>query len=244
MRYLGLLVPAVLVALCVTAKADLITDDFSYANGDLTTVSGGNWTAHSGTGSFVQVASGAVVLSQGGGSREDVSRSTGTVLGAGGIWRYSFDVVVNGTDDASNVYFAHFKDDGTGFNARAFVAAPNVAGGNFTFGIGEVSGTIPEATFTTDFSYGTSYRLFGEYNFDTGLSALWVNDPSVQIFSTNADIGQAMTSMAFRQAAGNTSMTIDNLTVSSITAVPEPGSMALLAVVGGSLLAIRRRRAS
>lgn len=218
-----------------TNAAIILTDDFSYSDGNL--VDSGNWSNHSGTGSLVQVLSGEVILAQGGGSREDVNRSLGVTMSAGDIFRYEFDVTVTGTVAASNVYFAHFKDSGTGFNARAFVAAP-VDGGDFTFGIADTTGT-PDATFTSDFSYGTTYRLFGEYNFDTGLSALWINDPSTKIFSENADVGQAMEAFAFRQAGGNTGMVIDNLV---ITAVPEPGSFAVLGIITASGVAARFRR--
>lgn len=238
MKYL-LALAMLLGVLSSSASADIVlSEDFSYGDGDLTTVSGSLWANHSGTGNPVQVNSGAVVLEHGGGSREDVNRGLGAVMGSGDIWRFEFDVTVSGTGDATDTYFAHFKDDATGFNARAFVAAP-VSGGDFTFGISE--GSSVDTTFATDFSYDTTYRLFAEYNFDTGLSAMWIDDPSTTIFSTNADIGQGMTSMAFRQAGGNTTMTIDNLVV---TAVPEPSSFALLSLFGMGMVGYRRRRAA
>lgn len=226
---------ACMLAVQAVNASILVTDDFSYADGNLT--SSVNWTAHSGAGAMpVQVAGGEVILAQGAGSREDVNRGLGAVMGAGSIFRYEFDVTVTGTTAATNVYFAHFKDATTGFNARAFVAVP-VAGGDFTFGIGE--GSTLDTTFASDFSFGTRYRLFAEYNYNTGLSSMWINDPSTIISSTTADIGQPMEAFALRQAGGNTGMIIDNLVVS---VVPEPGTLAVLGFAAIAGLAVRRRR--
>ncbi len=136
-------------------------------------------------------------------------------------------------------YFAHFRDDGTGFNSRIFVTAPNVAMSNFTFGIGETSSSMVAATFASDFNYGQTYRLAGSYNFDTGISFLTV-DGGMAIDSTSqADPGEDIQTFAFRQAGGNTSMLIDNLVVTSN--IPEPGSIGVLAIFAG-LGFVRRRK--
>ncbi len=223
------------------ASADvLLNETFSYGNGNL--VGNGGWGAHSGAGSQpVQVDAGAIVLNQGSGSREDVSVDLGQVMGAGDIWRFEFDVSVSGTAAAQNVYFAHFKNAGTGtaFNARLFITAPT-AGGDFTFGIGETAST-PSTTFNSAFNYGTTYRVFAEYNYDLGYSELWIDSRTNGVIDSSGDPDtlQLMSMMAFRQAGGNTSMRIDNLTV---TAVPEPTSFGTLMLVGIGLAFARRRR--
>lgn len=223
-----------------SADTILLNETFTYPNGNLTSNAG--WVAHSGSGSSaVQVSSGAIILAQGAGSREDVNYDLGQTMAAGDIWRFEFDVAVNGTANATNTYFAHFKDAGTGtlFNSRLFVAAPT-SGGNFTFGIDENSGTTPGAVFNQAFNFGTTYRVFAEYNFDLGVTELWVGSKANGVItSTVADIAQPMRAMAFRQAGGNTSMVIDNLVV---TAVPEPTAAGLLALTGVAGLAFRRRR--
>lgn len=233
-----ILVLAAMLAVTMVSRANgdiLLSENFDYPDGRL--VGQGGWANHSGTGTFINVNSGSIGLAQGGGSREDANVALGRTMAAGDIWRFAFDVTVNGTAAATDVYFAHFKDDGTGFNARVFVAAPT-QGGNFTFGISEGQQGESIVKFSTDFNYGTTYRVFAEYNFDTGNSSLWINDPSTVITSTGADIGQAMSAFAFRQAAGNTSMVIDNLVV---TAVPEPSALLLVgSVLGAGFL--RRRR--
>jgi hypothetical protein len=240
---LRLLAAAIVTAGLLTAPASaeiIFSDDFSYPDGNLTDTA--NWAAHSGAGAkAIQVAGGEITLEQSAGSGEDVSRLLGRTMSAGEIFRFSFDITVNGTGPANTTYFAHFKDDGTGFNARTFVAAPS-AGGDFTFGIGETSGSTPDSLFSTDFSYGTTYRLFAQYDYDAGLSTMWIDDPSTTISSTSVDAMQGMSAMAFRQSTGNTTMVIDNLVVESISAVPEPGSFAVLGLAAAGLVVRRRRK--
>jgi hypothetical protein len=224
------------------SRADILfSDTFSYPNGNL--VGNNLWAAHSGAGSMpVQVNNGTIVLEQGSGSREDVNRPLGVSIGATDIWRFEFDVTVTEPTnaDATNVYFAHFAATATTFNTRVYVAAPNTAGGNFTFGISQTIGTAPDVTFATDFAYGTTYRLFAEYNRNTQLASLWVNDPGNGVITSTTSSTLAVTWMAFRQATGSTTIqTVDNLVVS---AVPEPSVIGLLglAMISGTL--VRRRK--
>ena len=83
-----------------------------------------------------------------------------------------------------------------------------------------------------------TYRIFAQYNFDTGISQMWVDSQAGGVIdsTSQADPGEDISTFAFRQAGGNTSMVIDNLNVS---VVPAPGVLALLGVAG---LAARRRR--
>lgn len=226
----------------VAQAAILYQTDFEnppFALGNLVGQDG--WANHSGTGSFIQVVnstSQAVELVQGSGSREDANISLGQTLGAGGLFSYSFDVIVNGTDDALTTYFAHFRDDGTGFNSRIFVTAPNTASQNFTFGIGETSSSVPAAIFGTDFSYGQLYTLSGSYDFDTGISILTVLGFGSIDSTSQADPGENISTFAFRQSGGNTSMIIDNLTVS---AVPVPAAVWLFGSALFGIAGLRRR---
>src|SRR4051794_18975957 len=50
----------VLLATYVSAQPRLLTEDFNYTNGDLTTVSGGVWSHLSGTSNPIQVISGSL----------------------------------------------------------------------------------------------------------------------------------------------------------------------------------------
>lgn len=227
------------------ASADIVLyetdfEDPPFSVGDLVGQDG--WANHSGSGSLIQVVSGqAVELVHGSGSREDASVALGQTAVAGTVFGFEFDVTVNGEGgaDAQTTYFAHFKDAGTGFNSRIFVTAPNTASNNFTFGIGETSSSSIADTFSTDFTYGTTYRLSGNYDFDTGISTLSVDGGAAINSSSQADPGEDLGFWAFRQAGGNTTLQIDNLIVTSN--VPEPGTLSVLALLGVAGLMRRRK---
>ena len=232
------------IATAPVLATPLNSETFSYANGDLTTTSGGVWTAHSGSGSNpVQSTSGQAVLVQESGSREDVNRLTGQTLVSGGKWYAGFDAVVTGGDNT--VYFAHFKTTSiTTFASRVFVTSHS--GGDFTFGLSDSSSL--DATWASALSFGTTYRVVHSYDFDSKVARLWVdpvNEASTKITATAGLTSRALVAYAFRQDIGDSQQTIDNLLVGTTfeDAVPEPASM-VLALFGllGTLMTGRRQR--
>lgn len=235
----GLMIAA-LSGLTSTAAAEVLVDeDFNYANGALTTVSGGTWTAFSGAGNNpVQVSNQAITLVQGSGSREDVSISLGDTIGTGEVWYAGFDVTVSGA--SSTVYFAFFRGDNLDFRGRLYVTGPANLG--YRLAVGESSSIT--ATWGSDLNFGQTYRVMLAYNFDAGTTRMWVDPTSegdAHITST-AFTPFAVKNFSFRQADATSTQIIDNLIVSTsfAEAVPEPGSLALLGL--GGLLACRRRR--
>lgn len=228
------------IGLTVTAGQAqvLYSTDFSsplYSDGNLVGQDG--WVAHSGAGSVpVQVSNaatnGVITLSQGAGSREDVSRNVGFTIGSSEIWLATFDVTVSG--GSTSVYFANFLSTSTNFTGRVFVAP--LLDNDFTFGISSTQGSA-DALFSTGFSFNTPYTLTLGYNRATGLSTLAYGETTIT--STTSSLLD-INSIAFRQAGGNSVQVIDNLTVS---AIPEPGTVAMLTIgLGLMLWRLRARR--
>ncbi len=230
------------LAAASTQASTFFTETFTYPDGTLTAVSGGNWTAHSGAGAkAIQVTSGEVSLQQNAGSGEDINRNTGSIMGAGDKWYAGFDVTVTGGN--TDVYFAHFLQ-GTGtFQNRTFVTAGTA--GDFTFGIGQ--GSAGTNKWGADLSFGTKYRVVVAYDFDTQVNTLWVDpllesDPSISFTST---FQTPITSFALRQSTGDSFQVIDNVSVATTFAealvVPEPSTLALGGFGLLALLMARRR---
>jgi len=242
----GLLIAA-LCGLTGTAAAEVLAqDDFSYADGTLSSRPGSPWTAFSSAGtSPVQVSNQEITLVQGSGSREDVGISLGDAMSAGETWYAGFDVNVDGA--STTVYFAMFSD-ATANNARGRLYVTSAAVLGFRFGVSD-SGSLGanSATWGSDLSYNQTYRVVVAYDYDTSTTRLWVN-PTSEVdtsVTTIVDAGYGsfgVNQFSFRQTTGASTQVIDNLIVSTSfsEAVPEPGSLALLGL--GGLLACRRRR--
>jgi hypothetical protein len=235
--------------------AILVNESFTYANGNIVgqdPAVGTVWAAHSGAAATpVQVTGGAIVLAQGAGSREDVNIGFegGEIASAGETFYAAYDLTVPDPGAAIvDVNFAEFLAGTTTFDARVWVTAPTTAGYRLAVSndssITDADGEVR----TADLAFGTTYRVVTSYNFDTKQSSIWIN-PTLStpaLTATDPGFSDPVTAYAFRQAAGNTGQTIDNLIVSTSpedvgVSVPEPTGLALIGL--GSLYVLRRRRA-
>lgn len=203
--------------------AVFFTDQFNYANGDLTVVggsgnnvSGGLWTPHSGQANApsISVVNGKAQLLVPG--SEDANREIPNALTdfmkAGETWYYGARVTVNDQRASTataliNEYFMHFKDTGTtNFRSRLYVADPSTGtgGAGFRFAIGASSGVANAVNWGSNLNFGQQYTVIASYNFDTGFAKLWVNpvnQASTSIEATAApNPGTFVTSLAIRQA--------------------------------------------
>lgn len=236
-RFLSAAFAAAVATSATASAAILLTDNFNYADGNI--AGKGSWAVHSNeTGAPVSISGGAANLVSASGIRQDVSVPLGEELVEGKIYA-AFDVTV--TAFTTRVYFAHFRQSDLTVAGAVWVAAPT-AGGAFTFGVGD---NTLSASFPSDYVIGTTYRLVVSYDFDGGLTRLWVNptsENSAHITSTSANPSIIADHFSLRQASGPSSQTIDNLVIATTFAevVPEPSS-AVLAVIGGCVLLSRRR---
>ena len=199
-----LLVGVALSLLSAAASAQVVaSDDFNYT-GALTA---NGWAAHSGAGNKVVMANGSVaILDQSGGSGEDVNLPF-TAFGPGDTIYASFDLLLPSGNpvnpDGSGLYLAHFKDSGFAFRARTGVLSP-AGGGDFVLAInGDNSNLGAGASWPTDLSFDTSYKVVISWNAATGEATLWldpmvVGDPSIA--HTGANTGDLIEAFALRQS--------------------------------------------
>jgi hypothetical protein len=244
------LILALLAFVSWNASATLLfSDNFNtYADGSLTTVSGGIWANHSGTLGQVDVQSGAVNLTAT--ESEDVNALITGGPYTSGLLYYSLTVNFSVLPAGAGNYFAHFKDATTGFRARLFATTVGATPGFYRLAINNGSTPI-SATFGTDLALGSSYQAVVRYDAFAVATTLWVDptletDPSVT--ATDGVTGIGVSAIALRQSrtTGPVDMgtlTADNVLVATSFAevVPEPSSIMLVSL-GGLLGLFRLRR--
>ncbi|MEN1678539.1 MAG: hypothetical protein AAGJ46_03030 [Planctomycetota bacterium] len=249
---------ALLAAALLTSHAHAMlvaSDDFSYPNGALTTVSGGTWTTHSGTSGTLAVSGGQAVVSQDSGS-EDASLTFATVSSGSLYYAVDFSIPSSGGAFSGSdfEYFAHFMaPTGSTFRGRVDAVAPN-GGGDFSLGIA-TEDSAADSVWATDLSFDTSYTAVVELNIDDGGATLWVDPTSESDTSIDGE-SAALPSIgrfALRQSNSSSDETIlvDAVrigttfdSVVSVAAIPEPTSMffGTLLATGVSISAARRKR--
>lgn len=214
----GILALGLMLASLPAMGAQLLNEPFSYADGDLTAVSGGAWTPHSGGGARpMQVLGGEVFVIQGGGSGEDLGRNF-AARAATDVTYACFDVKVPAQPPVSDDrYFFHFYTLNLfNFRARTFVGPP-AAGGDFRFLIDNDAST-PDAPYPVDSFFDVVYRIVVKYDAATNSATLWVNPASEASTSVTSSGGtggvDVLDRVALRQDTnGNSTQVVDNLIV-------------------------------
>lgn len=212
------ILPGLGLLLCGSlASAQVVaSDDFSYT-GALTS---NGWVAHSGAGNkVVQAAAGVATLSQGAGSGEDVSL-TFPAFGATDTIYASFVLNIPSGNPVlppvNGTYFAHFKNNGTFFHGRVGLLTAS-AGGDFRLAVSDTSNLSTGASWTSDSSFDTDYKIVVSWNAATAECRMWVDpvdftSPSVSTFGTFT--GDLMEGFALRQASDYTGLqTFDDVRV-------------------------------
>jgi hypothetical protein len=207
------------------SAVNLLTEPFTYSNGGIVAVSGGNWTNHSGTGTDITITSGQAVGIM---SNAPDDNRTFTAQSATAKTYACFQVTIPSTASPATNYFAHFKDSSTSiFAARVYVMP---SGTTFTFGLSVIACASPcvIAAWPTALNYDTPYTIVIDYDATAGSADLWVNPTletdtkiSHNTFSgTGPATGIPVSSFALRQSSsaipsGTSSWTykVDNLGV-------------------------------
>lgn len=241
------------VVMTLPAHSDILVSDDFLTNGTLKGLSpsvGGEWTSISGTEGQVQVVGNRVQLTDA--ASEDVESGFGLSYTSGSLY-FGLDLSVadpgsyTGTDQE---YFAHFSGSSF-FTARTDIAAFSASG--YRPGVATTSSTA-EVFWGSDLAYDTDYRIVVGYDFATGLTSLWVDPGAItdpKITSTTAETGLTLDAFNFRQSGSTPNQdlsigrlrvatTFDEVALHNVSAIPEPGSTAILAVMALSTC-LRRR---
>lgn len=264
---------AALAAAAPLAQADiLLTEDFSYADGSLLTLSGNAWRNHSGSVPMA-VLGGQAVIDQGttATGREDLNRLLST----------SFDPAVDNTTaiygsfsvnfsalppaPGSNTYgsyFFHLKSNAANeFYGRIGANIEGAAPGSFRIAVANESwSTANTVEYPLDLALNTTYTVAFKFDLATDKATLWIDPTSEASLSISAAdpvtyaVGR-IEAAALRQGTTGTSpndgapgaLLIDNLIIGtsfteSVTIVPEPSTWALLGLGATGLLLAARRR--
>jgi hypothetical protein len=224
----------------------IVTDAFSYADGDLAAVSSWNAITVSGGTPNLSVESGAVSYETGADTtiRTLYQRDLGQTVSSGSLYyTFTFNASVASTTSGGQ----RIAGFGTGAAASDSMRGQLwLKGGStadtFLFGVSTAAGSSAStAWWGSDLSINTDYQIVLGYDLDSGNSALWIDptsEGSVSLASIDASAisGRSTIGLYNRTNVNLGSYTIDDLVVSTafpISAVPEPETYGLLA---GSLM--------
>lgn len=219
------------VPVIVSSKIHLDENfDYGATAGDLTTISGGNWSNHSGTvnqllynttslsmANYPSTAKGGSLAISASGA-EDVNRKFSTIT-SGKVYA---SALVNLSTVGTGTYFFHFIEPDAApltFNYTARIGAKDNGSGKILFGIGASSSTLTYGT--TAFDLNTTYLLVSSYDIATGVSNLYVlttavaAEPATPVATNTGNPGLSIQKIAVRQAGGGPTATIDGIRVAS-----------------------------
>ena len=206
------------------AAASYLSEPFAYPEGPITAPAASPWHHTSGTERQLNVQNGALLL------REDHSEDVAANLASGpfaadsGVTLYAaFDLTAMAPPSGEGTYFAHFRDSGSNFRGRVFIA-PTADGqaGFYRIGISNNGKAEETAFFPQPLAIGTRYQIAVRYEVETAVSTLWV-DPtdtdSESVDNNDSASPKTITRFAFRQSLssgdGMGELQIDNLVVAS-----------------------------
>jgi len=140
----------------------ILSDSFTYPDGLVTNAPGSPWVTHSSTANEeVMVVSSRLQLTYARGDDVNALLSGQPYTTGGGATLYaSFTVNFSALPSTSGSYFAHCKDNSTGYRARIWASTTGAPGGSFRLGIGNGTGaTATTGQLTNDLALNTTYTV-------------------------------------------------------------------------------------
>lgn len=202
---------------CFQTRAEVLrSENFSYPDGPLVSVSDGLWGTHSGTTGQVEVISGRAELRSS--NSEDVSvllpgqpypANSPVVLYVG------FTVNFSALPTAGGNYFAHLKNAGNSFRAKVFALTSGATPGQYRIGLAN-SANQADVTNSVSLALNTDQRIYLRYEVATGTTKLWVNpdyETSPAIVANDATSSQIITAFALRQDSAIGVLAVDDLRI-------------------------------
>ncbi len=263
--YLKTVIAGAAIACAATSvRAQVFSDSFAYADGEIATVSGGAWSVST-AGTALNVAGGAAVINQGDlvAGRETVAHSLSTPFTTVGnsVAYYGFKATWTALPIGNTGSYFSDVSGSTLLYGRVGADVQGAAAGKFRIAVANANWNAANSVeFPTDLSLNVQYKVVVKYDLATQQTTLWV-DPSseasasVTAIDAPAGVQQSIGGINLRQgrSTGNTTapgvILIDDLSVATsfgkLTVVPEPGEYA--AMFAGGLVAyglFMRRKAS
>jgi hypothetical protein len=219
---------ALLLALVFATQATatvVLVDDFNYRDGALVGAPWSPWVAHSVGGSQAIQVTNAVRVVGASGSAEDVNAPLAAapyLTNSAAVLYVSFKVRFTALPTATGTYFAHFRDDATGFRCRVWASTVNATPETFRLGIG--NGTQANASsgqIAQDLALDTPYTVVTRLIVSNTLSTIWLDptaesDPGVTASDAAGDSTSPpvnISTYALRQSSGGGTCWIDNLRI-------------------------------
>lgn len=231
-------------------SALVLSEPFTYPDGPLVgdtpaiTAGGTPWFTASGTAGQMDTLANVVNITSA--ESEDLGIAFAPVgfFYNTGTLTATFDITFSALPNAAGTYFAHFRDTGNFFRGRVYASTTGATTG-FRLGISDSTNAVATTAFIpVDLSLSTQYSLTLSLDNATGRSSLAIAgvNGGTPVFATDPASPGAINGFGLRQAAGEGTLTLDNLVVND-TASPVPEPTTILTMISGlGMLGLLRRR--
>jgi hypothetical protein len=252
-----LLASLVMLAVSVDSRGDIIySEPFTYTDG---IAPPSPWALNTGAGGQ-RIQGNTLVMTPGAAGAvgdavgtADYQRPFPLAVTTGTVFAGYDLVITSAPTDSGDNYFSHFITSG-GVSSNTSRVFLNLITGNTNIGLSEAAGTAV-SSIATPLALNTTFRVVQSYDLTAGSTSLWFNPTTTTALADLTDAtgtGNATSITGFQFRINNASdgaKIIDNLIVATtfaeaanIAAIPEPSSIALVALVGFAGMAVRYRR--